>query len=266
MVEMKTWFICMTRRIEKQMQYVFIEHLSIRRITLIQLVERIEIMREDINALGIDKTCILLHHQVDALDSLTLVANKLINEHDDIFNICETFILVCLVHAITHKHQQRIFYSERSQLPAIFQEAFLLLIGTEKATGQVKQTGILTDIGILQVIDTIILTIAIIIEVLIGVIEEDCLLIVLHDIPVFLFSLLACQSLFKCSRVLKGKAILSHFLTVANPFFSTYQTTMAFIHQQQIIGFKTIHADRLVLADIIKLIYINNQYFIAIKF
>lgn len=41
---------------------------------------------------------------------------------------------------------------------------------------------------------------------------------------------------------------------------------MAFIHQQQIIGFKTIHADRLVLADIIKLIYINNQYFIAIKF
>ena len=210
MVEVKTWFICMTRRIEKQMQYVFKEHLSIRRITPIQLVERIEIMREDINALGIDKTRILLHHQVDALDSLTLVANKLINEHDDIFNICETFILVCLVHAITHKHQQRIFYSERSQLLAIFQEAFLLLIEAEKTSGQVKQTGILTDIGILQVIDTIILTIAIIIEVLIGVIEEDCLLIVLHDIPVFLLVFLparACLNVAEYSKVKPSSAI-----------------------------------------------------------
>lgn len=127
-----------------------------------------------------------------------LVTDKLVDEHDNIFNICETFILVCLVHAITHKHQQRIFYSERSQLLAIFQEAFLLLIEAEKATGQVKQTGILTDIGILQVIDTIILTIAIILEVLIGVIEEDCLLIVLHDIPVFLICFLACQCLLEC--------------------------------------------------------------------
>ena len=82
----------MARRIEKQMQHIFIKHLSIRRITPIQIIEWSEIMREDINASGIDKTRILLHHQVDTLDGLALVTDKLVDKQNNILNIRESLI------------------------------------------------------------------------------------------------------------------------------------------------------------------------------
>ena len=69
-------------------------------------------MREYIYPSCINQTGILLENQPYTFDSLSLIAYKLINKHDDIFYIRKVFILVYLCHTITNEYQQRILYTE----------------------------------------------------------------------------------------------------------------------------------------------------------
>lgn len=88
---------------------------------------------------------------------------------------------------------------------------------------------------------------AVIVEILVGVIEQDAAGVLLHQPITFGFGLIAFGRLFitgcglngltKSSELLKGKTVFAKLIALAHPIYAA-RATMAFIHQHQIVGFK----------------------------
>ena len=238
------------------------------------VLQRQKFMVEQFLSAAIHQPGILVQNSTNMFNRLCAVTQEGVQEYQHFFHIGkQLFFGLCQVaafdrsgNAVANKYQQRLFNVEFAQLVRLNLKQLHLLIEGQQTADQIK-VPLFRINGILQIIDAVIFSVAIVVEILVGVVHDDGFSVSLYQGTLVLGFLgiaggIDIQRLLEGCRVLKRKSLCRKACAIFVPHI-TGQTAVAFVHQHQVVLLKAIDGDSLYFTFFLQLVHVDHDNIIA---
>ena len=176
------------------------------------MLQAVEIPIEQLVSGGVDEAGVVLQHRPDALHGFAAVSEELIQEGQDLLHVGQLLLGGAGSDTVAHKDQQGLFNRKLPQCRASFRKEVHLLIEGEQAAGEVQILGLPVDAAA-EIVDPIILAVAVVVEVLVGIVHQNGLSVFLHQGTLFpglggVALGIGVQCLLEGGGILEGEAFL----------------------------------------------------------